>query len=151
MNFQFTFKHMDSSDALMELVREKIAPKIECFSSRPVHAHVTFWVEGILQKIHVSIIAEDGYNVEVEHGGTDMYTEVDVVADRVEAQMRKHKEKIKQRKGAIGLKNGQPNAPHEDLSDVVEADDAIDAGDILNLEVAKHPEWEPVTGRIAQG
>ena len=146
MNFQFTFKHMESSEALMELVRQKIGARVVRFSTSPVHAHVTFWVEGLTQKIHVTLIADDGYNVEVEHGGTDMYTEVDVVADRVEAQMRRHKEKVTGHRGGHSLKNGSTGKV-EDLSDVVEADDAIDAGDILDFEGRRHGILEPVTGR----
>lgn len=147
MNIQFTFKQMASSQALSELVHSKLATKIERFTAQPVHAHVTFSVEGLNQRIHVSLITADGHDIEADHSGEDMYSEIDLVLEKVEAQLRKHKERLKAHKGesirgnlaAIAAANGTTGESLDSLSD-----DAIDAKEILNFESNKNRDLQPV-------
>lgn len=138
MNIQFTFKQMESSKALADLALEKLGAKIDRFTARPVHAHVTFSVEGLNQKVHVSLITADGHNVEAEHSGSDMYSEIDIVSEKVEAQLRKHKERIKARKGqSLSQKISElQSQAFKDLDDAPVGEEAIDAGDILKFEAA---------------
>lgn len=156
MNIQFTFKHMESSKPLIDLAEEKFSSRIERFTSSPLHAHVTFSVQGLIQKIHVTLLTADGHNIEAEHEGIDMYAEIDVVAEKIEVQLRRHKEKLKSHKGASVRDLAQANS----LSSTTEEDDqsfireeeesglenAIDAGDILNFEKATHKPLTPVCG-----
>lgn len=135
MNIQFTFKHMTSSQALSDLISEKLSSRVEKFTARPVHAHVTFSVEGLLQKIHVSLITADGHDIEAEHSGSDMYAECDVVAEKVEAQLRKHKERLKDHKGeSVKVKLATLNLASVEPVDDSVADDAIDADEVLRME-----------------
>ena len=137
MNIQFTFKQMQSSQALADLTGAKLKAKIDRFTARPLHAHVTFSIDGISQKIHVSLITSDGYDIEAEHCGGDMYAEVDVVAEKIEAQLRKHKERLTSRK-SIPMHEKISKMARLDGADSEEgftedslADDAIDALDVL--------------------
>lgn len=149
MDIQFTFKHMLSSQALSDLAAEKLSARIKRFTSRPVHTHVTFSLDGLHQKIHVSLITADGHNIEAEHSGDDMYVEIDVIAEKVEVQLRKHKERLKEFSGE-GLKGISRNLANsrstsEEPLDTI-ADDAIDAGDILNFHSNTHPPLAPICG-----
>ena len=45
MQFQFSFKHMESSQALSQLAETKIKDKVSKFVTKPIEAHVTFVVE----------------------------------------------------------------------------------------------------------
>jgi len=142
MNIQFTFKQMESSQALMDLATEKLSARVERFTARPLHAHVTFSVDGLHQKIHVSMLTADGHDIEAEHAGSDMYSEIDIVSEKVEAQLRKHKERSTHKKGMslsekISLLHNE--APS---TDPLEA--PIDAQDILKFE-ATHPRPEVAT------
>ncbi len=139
MNIQYTFKHMPSSKALSDMAGAKISAKIERFTSRPLHAHVTFSLEGIHKKVHVSLITADGYDIEAEHYGEDAYAEIDIVAEKVEAQLRKHKERLTNRKGLSmqqKIKSVETRSKTPIESEAL-AIDAIDAGEILKFESAK--------------
>jgi ribosomal subunit interface protein len=153
MKTQFTFKHMPSSQALADLATEKLEAKIQKFTSRPVHNHVTFSVDGLLQKVHVSLITADGYNIEAEHAGEDMYAELDVIAEKVETQLRRHKERLKHhngesirdafKKGAVTVaSNENADESFDDFDDV--GPDAIDAGDILNADRKRERVLSPI-------
>lgn len=134
---QFTFKQMPSSQALVDLAEEKLQNKIEKFTSRPVHTHVTFSIDGLMQKIHVSMITADGHNIEAEHSGDNMYAELDIIAEKVETQLRRHKERLKNH-NTTGIRNLSKKvsviSSQEPLNLDSLADDAIDAEEILNLD-----------------
>ncbi len=153
MNIQFTFKHMESSQPLVELAEEKFSAKIDRFTSNPVHAHVTFSVQGLTQKIHITLLTADGHDVEAEHEGNDMYAEIDIVAEKLEGQLRRHKEKLKSHKGASvrDLPQKASLSPLEEdklfiAEEELGLENAIDAGDILNFEKAPHKPLSPVCG-----
>jgi len=147
MKIQFTFKHMPTSQALIDLAEEKLEARIQKFTARPVHAHVTFSVEGIMQKVHVSLITADGHSVEAEHSGAEMYAELDVIAEKVESQLRKHKERLKDHGGAsvkqLARKLAESPVPVDGDLDSL-SDDAIDASDILSFENSSKKPLEPV-------
>lgn len=150
MKIQFTFKHMESSQALADLAEEKFTSKIERLTTRPVHAHVTFSVQGLIQKIHVTLLTADGRDIEAEHSGTDMYAEIDIVAEKLEGQLRRHKEKLKSHKGpgtrnlaqAVQATVGEQGAFLNGSE--LEADAAIDAAEILNFEKSTQRTATPV-------
>jgi putative sigma-54 modulation protein len=133
MNIQFTFKHMESSQALIDLASDKLTAKISRFTTQPLHSQVTFSVEGIRQRIHVSLATADGYPIEAESISDDMYAGLDIVAEKVERQLRKHKERLTDHKGLthrerVSLLNDLQSGA-DDILDL--GVPTIDAADIL--------------------
>lgn len=128
MHFQFTFKHMDSSQALQTYAEQKLTEKIAKFVTKPIEAHVMFSVMRHTQTAHVSLRAGDGFDLEVEESSADMYASVDGLVDKLVAQMKKHKEKLKDHK--------QPRLSKV-LAEEVDGEEeeaAVDAGEILKYE-----------------
>lgn len=148
MKIQFTFKHMNSSQTLIDVAHEKLSGPLARFSTQPVHLHVTFSVEGLDQRVHVSMVTADGRNIEADHRGEDMYAGLDVVAHRLDTQLRKYKEKLKDHKGgglravmrgsmrtvASGYTETQLDVI-EEWNDVSAVNDTtfIDAADVLRM------------------
>lgn len=131
MRFQFSFKHMDSSEALKNYAEGKLRQEIQKFATKPVECHLTFAVDRHNHTTHLSFNGGDGFLFQVDYTCTDMYGSVDHVVDKLETQLRKQKEKIKHHKG---------HKSKRDLVNVVERtfDNAeIDAADILKYEAAK--------------
>ena len=72
--------------------------------------------------------AGDGFGIQVEHTSEDMYASIDQLADKLTAQLKKQKEKLKDHKG----NRSRP------LTLVAESDnDSVDADDILKYEAAR--------------
>ena len=95
MVFQFAFRHMDSSEALQAYAEKKVSEKINKFVTKPIEAHMTFSVDKNVHNAHCSVVGGDGFNLQVEHSCGDMYGSVDMIVDKLEAQLKKHKEKLK--------------------------------------------------------
>ena len=121
MNFKFTFKHMKTSDALRAYAQEKLTTKIEKFVSKPIEAHVTFGIEHLLNKVHLSLYAGDGFDIQAEQSSSDMYAAVDMLVDKLEAQLKKHKEKLKNHKHEGLWRSSVPAPSKNEAADVEEA------------------------------
>ena len=128
MQYLYSFKHMDSSAALQSYCEEKLSDRIRKFVTKPIAAHVTFSVTRHQQTVHLSLDAGDGFGIQVEHTSGDMYASIDQLADKLTAQLKKQKEKLKDHKG----NRSRP------LTLVAESDiDSVDADDILKYEAAR--------------
>lgn len=141
MFFQFTFKKMDPSDSLMSMAIEKIGTRIQTFSGHCINPHLTFSSYRGMQQIHFSMLTKDGFKIEVSHSGPDMYAELDEVVDRIESQLRKHKERLRHHKGQTGIRTaamGMPEIYHDARwEDVLCEPKEVDAADILKYERAR--------------
>jgi putative sigma-54 modulation protein len=134
MRSQFSFKHMKSSSALSTYATDKIFGRIEKLATKPIESHITFIVEGGDHKAHCSVKGGDGFNFEVEAISSDMYSSVDLLSDKLYAQLVKQKEKLKNHKNGITLKNLKvETVPALDDCDSV----PVDAKDMLKFEKAR--------------
>ena len=138
MFFQFAFKKMEPSDSLMTMAIDKIESRIKTFSGHCINPHLTFSSNRGIQKIHFAMLTNDGFKIEVSHSGPDMYAEIDEVADRIEAQLRKHKERLREHKNHTGIRAATSGMSDAYLApsweDVLFEPKAIDAEDILKYE-----------------
>ncbi|NRA43740.1 MAG: ribosome-associated translation inhibitor RaiA [Oligoflexales bacterium] len=134
MQCRFSFKHMKTSEALIDYAEAKITQKIEKFSTKPIEAHVTFSVEGHEHIAHCGVTGGDGFNFQVDSSCADMYGSVDLLLNKLEVQLKKQKEKLKQHKRPRNLKQLE-------LVEYVSKDDCdsipIDADDLIKFERAK--------------
>ncbi len=133
MQFQFSFKHMDSSSSLESYAEAKLTEKISKFVTKPIEAHVFFSVTKQEHFAHLHLRAGDGFTTDVDSKSGDMYSSIDLMADKLESQLKKHKEKLKNHKGS--------KSPVRLVSDFEEAegqlDEAVDAADIIKYETAR--------------
>jgi putative sigma-54 modulation protein len=125
---------MKSSSALSDYAMEKVFGRIEKLATKPIESHVTFIVEGLEHKAHCSVKGGDGFNFEVEASSNDMYSSVDLLSDKLYAQLVKQKEKLKNHKNAVNLKSLKTvSVPSPEDSDSV----PVDADDVLKYERAR--------------
>lgn len=89
MQISITFRHMDASDAMKELVTEKVA-RVKKYLQGPIEASVVLSVEKYLHACDVTI--QMGGHIYKGHEETDdMYTSIDKVMDKIERQIDKSK------------------------------------------------------------
>lgn len=97
MHVTVTFRHMDSSDALKDYAEEKSA-RLARFLVEPIEFH---WVLSVEKKIRhvadVSVVA-GGITSKAQEETQDMYSAIDLALDKLEKQVKKHKEKVKDHK-----------------------------------------------------
>jgi len=98
MQTHVTFRHLAPSDALKAYVENK-TKKFEKFLHEPVDVHVVLEVQKIRQMAEVTIKAKNFHFHGVEES-SNMYASIDLVSDKVERHLVKHKEKIKDHKVA---------------------------------------------------
>jgi putative sigma-54 modulation protein len=131
MRFKYSFKHMETSEALKNYAEGKFKQEIQKFVTKAIDCHLTFSVDRHNHTAHLTFNGGDGFELEAEHTCTDMYGSVDHIVTKIEAQLRKQKEKLKHHKG---------NKAKRDIIYLAERgfDNAeIDAGDILKFEAAR--------------
>jgi len=98
MHIDITFKNVDPSEALKDYATKRLS-KIGKYIDRPAEAHVILSVEKIRHKAEVTLNA-DGVIVNAVEITEDLYAAIDMVMDKVERQIKKHKQKLQDRKGA---------------------------------------------------
>lgn len=96
MHITVTFRHMDSSDALRTYAEEK-TERFQKYLSEPIEVHWVLSVEKI-RHIADATITGSGVTIKAAEATGDMYSAIDSVLDKLEQQVRKHKEKIKDHK-----------------------------------------------------
>lgn len=134
MQFQFSFKHMETSPAVSQYAETKIKDKIMKFSTKPIEAHLTFSVDKHNHQAHCKVIGGDGFNLQVDALSEDMYATIDKMVDKLEVQLKKHKEKLKDHKN-----HTQKVERLQALSGGGSSfeDDAVDAEEIVKFEAAR--------------
>ncbi len=98
MQITTTFRHMETSEALKGYVEEKLE-RVQKYIDEPIVAQVFLTVEKIRHTAEITINAK-GITIKASEETNDMYAAVDAVLDKIERQLRRYKEKIKEHKPA---------------------------------------------------
>jgi putative sigma-54 modulation protein len=96
MNVTVTFRHMDSSDALRAYAEEK-SERLAKYLVEPIEFHWVLSVEKIRHIADVTVVA-GGVSIKAKEDTADMYSAIDLGLDKIEKQVKKHKERVKDHK-----------------------------------------------------
>jgi putative sigma-54 modulation protein len=97
MQLNITFRQFGSSDALKEYAKEKVE-RVNKYLDRAGEAHVVLSLERHLH--HAEITIHSGsWVLRGRDKSEDMYASIDLAMDKIETQLRKYKEKIKNHHG----------------------------------------------------
>jgi putative sigma-54 modulation protein len=91
MNLNITGHHVEVTDALREYVTSKLDRVIRHFD-HVTATHIILSVEKLRQKAEVTLHVR-GKDIHVECVDDDMYVAIDAMADKLDRQVLKHKEK----------------------------------------------------------
>jgi putative sigma-54 modulation protein len=99
MQLSTTFRHMDASQAVREYAGEKLEKIRKYFNKDPISAHATFSVErGFHHVADLNITLPSGIVINAKETTEDMYSSIDLAAARIERQVRRWKDKIRDHK-----------------------------------------------------
>ncbi len=95
-----TFRHVDPSQALKDYVVEKLG-RIQKVIEKAFEANVTLSVEQY-RHIEVVFLTARGITIKAFESTEDLYSAIDLVCDKVERQLKKYREKQKDKgQGAL--------------------------------------------------
>lgn len=124
MQVNITFRHLEPTEALKDHVRTRVE-HVQRFVDRPSEAHAVLHVEHLDH--HAEITVKAGrFLLRGTARSEDMYASIDAAADRIERQLKKHKEKLTTRKTVHGQQTPPPFPTldiRHDVLDVIEHPD----------------------------
>ncbi|MDO8785111.1 MAG: ribosome-associated translation inhibitor RaiA [Syntrophales bacterium] len=93
MNISVTFRNTGGEDWQKEYIHEKLK-KIKRYVDSPAEAHVILSVEKFRNTAEINLMV-DGLNVNAKEEAKDMSLAMDNAVEKIERQLKKHKEKIR--------------------------------------------------------
>jgi putative sigma-54 modulation protein len=93
MRISLTFRNTEGENWQKEYVDERLN-KIKKYIDRPMDVHAILSVEKFRNVVEVNMIA-DGLNINAKEEAKDMRLAIDNAVDKIERQLKRHKEKIR--------------------------------------------------------
>jgi putative sigma-54 modulation protein len=118
MQVNITFRHLDPTDALKAHVRERVE-HVKRYIDRPSEAHAVLHVENLDH--HAEITVKAGrFLLRGTGKSQDMYASIDAAADKIQRQLKKHKEKLLSHKVNGSAPEPKPVEVRHDVLDILE-------------------------------
>ena len=102
MQINLTGQHIEVSDSLKDYVNTKFA-RLARHDEQATSAHVVLTIEKQRQKAEASIHVPRG-TLHAIAEEADMYAAIDLLADKLDRQLKRHKEKLKDHRPETGTK-----------------------------------------------
>ncbi len=113
MNIAVTFKHIGSSDAVRQYAESKVL-KLEKYLHNIMEVHITLSVERVEHKesgVAQIRLSAKNLDINAEEKSSDIYSAIDLLMEKVESQIKKHKEKNRRKdyddKGITEIPEGE--------------------------------------------
>ena len=132
MQTSVTFKNVDPSENLKTYVGEKL-DRLDRYLDNPAEANVVLTVEKFRHIAEINLTG-DRLSINGKDETNDMYSAIDMALDKLEKQIKKTKEKIKERRSGGNYKT-------KDISD---EDTAVFEDDRVGQIRIKHIEYKPM-------
>jgi len=118
MQTSVTFKNLDPTDTLKSYVRDKL-DRFDRYLDNPAEANVVLLVEKFRHIAEINING-DRLTINGKEETNDMYSAIDIVLDKLEKQIKKNKQKIRERRPGVkaknlGLMEADINLPDEEI------------------------------------
>lgn len=104
MQTSVTFKNLDPSDHIKSYVSDKLN-RFDKYLYNPAEANVVLSVEKFRHIAEINIVG-DRLNINGKEETEDMYSAIDITLDKLEKQIKKNKEKVRERRSGKGKAKG---------------------------------------------
>ncbi len=128
MQTSVTFKNLEPSEHLKAYIQDKLT-RLDKYLHNPAEANVVLSVEKHRHIAEVNILG-DRLSINGAEETTDMYSAIDMVLDKMEAQIKKGKQKVRERRG---------ESPKTMLADAAMAIDTEGAGRVEVMSIDYKP------------
>lgn len=96
MTTNFTFRNINSTDGIKEHAREKLQ-KLDKYLIKPDNIHVICSLDSIDQCAEITLF-DNGHQYVCNEKSSDMYVSIDRAIEKLARQLRRQKEKLKDKK-----------------------------------------------------
>lgn len=93
MSINITSRHAEITEALKDHVNVKMDGIIQSYP-QVEHIHVVLDIQKFHQIVEVVVQAKNHLHVEAKEDSDDMYKSIDLVIDKVDRQLRRHRDKV---------------------------------------------------------
>ena len=118
MQTSVTFKNLDPSDHLKTYVSEKLN-RLDKFLYNPAEANVVLSVEKFRHIAEINIVG-DRMAINGKEETEDMYSAIDMTLDKLEKQIKKSKQKVRERRTGKGRSKAEMSGEDMMLEEEVE-------------------------------
>ncbi len=132
MQTSVTFKNLEPSEHLKSYVGDKLN-RFDKYLDNPAEANVVLSVEKFRHLAEINIIG-DRLNINGKEETDDMYSAIDIVLDKLEKQIKKNKQKIREHRS--GSKSRTKN--------IIDAEPAHLEDEPIGQVIAKNIEYKPM-------
>ncbi|MFA5180090.1 MAG: ribosome-associated translation inhibitor RaiA [Syntrophales bacterium] len=133
MKISVTFRNTEGEDWFKNYVEEKLG-KLKKYIDRPVEVRVVLSVEKFRNVAEINLM-DNGMNVNAREEAKEMALAIDEAVEKIERQLKKHREKMRAHKGA-GVKTGDEKF---DKSSEAEAEDASETRIVETRKIILKP------------
>jgi putative sigma-54 modulation protein len=105
MNLNVSGHHLEVTPAIRSYVRAKLE-RIERHFDHVIDAHVILTVDKLRQKAEVTLHVR-GKDLHCESEEGDLYAAIDLLADKLDRQVLRHKGKLQERRPQPGAETGE--------------------------------------------
>ncbi len=115
MQVSVTFRNTEAEEWFKDYVQERLS-KLRKYIDKPLEAHVILTVEKFRNVAEINLTAK-GVNIIGKEEAKDMQLAFDAVMDKIERQVKKHREIARDHKGSAKQQGGRALAPEDVLPD----------------------------------
>jgi len=116
MQVNITFRHLEPTEALKSHIKDKVQ-HIQRYIDRPTEAHAVLHVENLHHHAEITMKA-GSFSLRGRAKSDDMYASIDAAAEKIERQLKKHKERVRNHKATLIPRDWAPlDIRHEILSE----------------------------------
>lgn len=116
MQVNITFRHLESTEALKSYAREKVE-HVQKFIDRPSEAHVVLYVDNLEHHADINLKAGP-FHLRGQARSEDMYASIDLATDKIQKQLKKHKDKLRNHKFTAQPEGWEPVAVRHEVFDL---------------------------------
>jgi len=101
MQIAVSFRHMEVSNPIRDYAEEKVS-RVKKYIDEPIDAQVVLSVAKKIRHKAVVTLSAKGITIKGSEETGDMYAAIDAVVDKIERQLKRYREKIKDHKPHAG-------------------------------------------------
>lgn len=105
MRINVTFRHLEPADSLRNYAEQRLK-KLKKYADGPMDVNVVLSVEKFRHTAEV-VVSADGVRATATEQQGDMHSAIDLVSDKIDKQLRRFREKLRNKKGAGNKPIGQ--------------------------------------------